>query len=102
MLHRVIIHIGLIVLFAFTQIGVVTHEISHLNETEQHQEEQHNHNSQCKQCLSDSHANIADLASVFSFELNPAEHLFTSKALTNSLSVTSAFYSARASPISQQ
>ena len=100
MLHRMIIHLSLIILFAFTQIGVVTHEISHLSESEQHQEDQHNHSSECKQCLSDNHASEANLARAFSFEISPAEYTFAATALSSNSTATWFFYSARAPPTS--
>lgn len=58
MLNRLIIHFSLIFLFAFTQIGVAAHEISHLNNAGQHSQPESpvkSKNSaaeQCAQCLS--------------------------------------------------
>lgn len=39
MLQRFAIRFALIFLFAFTQIGVVTHEISHLNDFTKHSQQ---------------------------------------------------------------
>lgn len=101
MLQRVIIHLSLILLFAFTQMGVVTHEISHLSDSKQHQQDQNNHKNQCEQCLGYSHTAVADLTPTFTFEVTPTEPIFATREFTSSFSVTSSFYSARAPPISQ-
>ncbi len=64
MLQRFAIHLALIFLFAFTQIGVATHEISHLTDKIQHsqqdQETQSKHSpaEQCAQCI--SYAEVAN------------------------------------------
>lgn len=58
MLQRYAIHLALIFLFAFTQVGVATHEISHLTDTSKHsqqdQKTQSKHTSaeQCSKCIS--------------------------------------------------
>ncbi len=63
MLQRFAIHLALVFLFALTQIGVATHEISHILDAEKHgqqeQESQYKHTTaeQCEQCI--SYAKIA-------------------------------------------
>jgi hypothetical protein len=53
MLKRFAVNFVLIFLFAFVQIGAVTHEISHLNDFAKHQQQDKNtHNEQCPQCIS--------------------------------------------------
>ena len=58
MLKRFGLHVALIFLFAFAQIGVVTHEISHVedlathNQQNQSQQDQNTHSEQCEQCIS--------------------------------------------------
>jgi len=58
MLQRLAIHITLVFLFAFTQMGVATHEISHLTNGAKHSQQDHKSQSkhtsaeQCEQCLS--------------------------------------------------
>lgn len=58
MLQRLTIHIALVLLFAFTQMGVATHEISHLtNSTKHSQQDQktqskHTPSEPCAQCIS--------------------------------------------------
>ena len=103
MLQRVFIHLSLILLFAFTQIGVATHEISHLTSgTQQHHQDQNKSERQCEQCLSYSHAAVADLAPTFTFSVAPAEHIFTASVFTSTLSANPSFYSARAPPTTLQ
>ncbi len=102
MLQRLFVHLSLILLFALTQIGVVTHQISHLSDSKQHQQDQNNHQNQCEQCLSYSHAAVADLAPTFTFEVTPAEHLFITSSLVSTASTNPTFYSARAPPINSQ
>jgi len=101
MLRRLIIHIGFILLFALTQIELVAHEIDHFTDSQQQQEEQHNHTSQCEQCLSYSHAAATGLAPTFTFQITPADRIFATSVSTSSFSSLSFFYSARAPPTSQ-
>jgi hypothetical protein len=101
MLYRLTIHLSLMLLFALTQIDIVTHEIEHFTESQQHQEEQHNHSGQCEQCLSYSHADVTGLAPTFTFESNPADRIFATSDFTSGFSAPCFFYSARAPPISQ-
>jgi len=103
MLQRLALHLSLILLFAFTQIGVATHEISHLTDGDtQHQQDQNNHQNQCEQCLSYSHAAVADIAPVFTFDFTPAEQIFTASVFVSSFSAATSFYSARAPPTTSQ
>ncbi len=102
MLQRLVIHLSLVLLFAFTQMGVATHEISHLTDNKQHQQDQNNHENQCGQCLSYSHTAVADLAPTFTFQVAPAERIFVARESSNSFSATSTFYSARAPPTTSQ
>jgi hypothetical protein len=53
MLKRYAVHFALIVLFAFTQIGLAAHEINHANEPSQHsQQDKKTAAEPCAQCLS--------------------------------------------------
>lgn len=63
MLKRYLIHIALIFLFAFAQIGVAAHEISHLSGNDQHSQQTSSKSKntiaeQCAQCL--SYAKVAN------------------------------------------
>jgi hypothetical protein len=99
MLQRLIIHLSLILLFAFTQIGVATHAISHLTgDNAQHQQDQNNHQNQCEQCLSYGHASVANLKPVFTFQVTPVQQVFALSDFYSSSSTSTYFYSARAPP----
>jgi hypothetical protein len=102
MLQRLALHLSLILLFALTQIGVATHEISHLTDSQQHQQDQNHHENQCGQCLSYNHAAVADLTPTFTFQVTPAEQLFAVSEFASSFSTTPSFYSARAPPTNSQ
>lgn len=53
MLQRFTVHLALILLFAFTQIGVATHEISHVVDKVKHTQQHKNTVAeQCGQCIS--------------------------------------------------
>jgi hypothetical protein len=103
MLQRIFIHISLILLFAFTQMGVTTHEISHLADSkQQQQQDQHGHEKQCSQCLSYSHAASAPLAYNFTFIVIPTKPPFIASNPASTALDSSYFYSARAPPIASQ
>ncbi len=52
MLQRLSLHFLLIFLFAFTQIGAATHEISHYSDAvKQHQQDKNTPAEQCEQCV---------------------------------------------------
>jgi len=100
MLQRIFIHLSLILLFAFTQMGVTTHGISHLADgKQQHQQDQNNHQSQCGQCLSYSHPANAPLAYSFAFIVAPTKQVFVASKPASTTSTPSFFYSARAPPL---
>jgi len=101
MLQRIFIHISLILLFAFTQMGVATHEISHLADSKQ-QQDQHGHENQCSQCLSYSHAASTPLAYAFTFIVTPTKPLFVASNPASTSTDSSYFYSARAPPLTSQ
>lgn len=58
MLQRLLVHLTLILLFAVTQIGVVTHEISHITDSTKHSQSDESSRQkstaaeQCAQCIS--------------------------------------------------
>ncbi len=105
MLNRAFIHLCLIVLFAFTQIGGAVHAVSHYadhHEQEQHQQDQDSHQEQCGQCITYNHIADADLTYGFWFESSPNKQVFASDASASHISLTVRFYGARAPPISLQ
>ncbi len=104
MLQRYVIHFALIFLFAFTQIGVVTHEISHLTDAAAHtQQEQkspakHTAAEQCEQCL--HYAKVANGLALSGFALSviSADAIATFSDSSDFQSHFSSAYSARAPP----
>ena len=58
MYKRFVANFVLIFLFAFAQVGAVTHEISHINDYAKHsqqdpsKQDKNTHGEQCKQCIS--------------------------------------------------
>lgn len=104
MLQRYVIHFALIFLFAFTQIGVVTHEISHVTDAASHsQQEQkspvkHTAAEQCEQCI--HYAKVANglALSDFTVPVIGPDAVATVSYSTNSQSRFSCAYSARGPP----
>lgn len=102
MLQRVFIHLSLILLFAFTQMGIATHELSHLSDNKQHQQDQNHHESQCEQHLVYNHAATADVGHSFVFNSSPTDYIFAAEAPTLSVAALPTFNSARAPPLHSQ
>jgi hypothetical protein len=76
MLQRLAIHLALILLFAFTQIGVVTHEISHVTDTSKHsQPDKNTPAEQCEQCI--SYAKVASGLQLSAFVIPEIATSFT-------------------------
>jgi hypothetical protein len=98
MLQRVLIHFSLILLFAFTQMGVATHSISHLANSNEQQQDQNNTEHQCGQCISLTHAADVNLTQSFNFTVTPAEYIFVANELSGVATALSFSYSARAPP----
>lgn len=105
MLHRFFIHFSLVILFAFTQIGIATHEISHFSDLIQHsqpnsksEQDKQTPNHQCEQCI--SHADIeSGLAeSAFVFAINQFVSLSASELYFSFFNLPNRTYSARAPP----
>lgn len=102
MFQRLFLNFLLFFVFALVQIGVVTHEISHLSE---HSYEAQHSNSdknstkeQCSQCIASAHA-FSSLPSVsFAVFLNQGEFQLSTPQVAYLASVLIAPYSARAPP----
>ncbi len=99
MLQRFAIHLAFIFLFAFAQMGVVTHEISHVVGTEKHsQQDKSTAAEQCEQCI--SYAKVASGLQLSAFVI--PEMVSETSAETAYHSDTQAFtlaaYAARAPP----
>lgn len=104
MLQRYVIHFALVFLFAFTQIGVVTHEISHVTDTYQHSQQDQKSQSkqtiaeQCAQCL--NYAKVASGLELSVFKI-PAIISAPNALCCQNVSFESSFisaYAARAPP----
>jgi len=99
MLQRLAIHLTLVFLFAFTQIGVATHEISHLADTATHSQQDKNTSAeQCSQCI--SYAKVANGLYIAAFML-PVINTAIKSTPINFIGIQSCFttaYAARAPP----
>lgn len=92
-------NLSLILLFAFAQIGAVTHEISHFDfAAKHHQQDENSHSEQCEQCI--SFAKIAGglVALSFEFPISQANLIGSIAPLTQASSQPNAAYAARAPP----
>ena len=102
MLQRFFIHFSLVILFAFTQIGVATHEISHLSDfTQQNQQTKQDKqapNHQCEQCVSHADVESALAASTSILELNQCFSASVSDTYFSFFNLPHRAYSARAPP----
>lgn len=100
MLQKLAIHLVVVFLFAFTQIGAATHEISHLsNATQQTQPDQHTSPDQCSQCLAYAQSAAGTLVQTFVVPLIQAQHVFSVTFVYPALSTFSSTYRARAPPV---
>lgn len=101
MLQRFALQFLLIFLFAFTQIGVATHEISHYSDQaqKQHQPDQNTVAEQCAQCL--AYAQVASGLQAQPFVTPMLDGHFSASTgyFFNTLTRHSAVYSARAPPL---
>lgn len=104
MLQRYMIHFALVFLFAFTQMGVATHEISHLTDKNQHSQQdpksqsKHTTAEQCEQCI--SYAKVANGLALSAIEI-PVIHADLTALDEHFSSFQSGFtsaYTARAPP----
>ena len=99
MLQRFFIHLSLIFLFAFVQLGAVTHEYSHTHtQSQQSQPDKNSAAGHCAQCI--AYAQTATGIQSSTFNLSPTiAHfaLISSESKSYSLAL-SAHYHARAPP----
>ena len=99
MFKRLSIHIALVFLFAFAQIGAFTHEISHVEDSIKHsQQDQNTHSEQCEQCI--SFAKIAGglVAQSFVLPILQVSFIASTPHSTQFLSQPHTAYAARAPP----
>jgi len=106
MLHKFFIHFSLVILFAFTQMGVATHEISHLsdftqkNQQPNQQSKQHKQapNHQCEQCISHADVESAIVANAVLLAFSQSLSASVSSSYFSFFSLPNRAYSARAPP----
>lgn len=99
MLQRFALNLALIFLFAFTQVGISTHEISHLNDVAKHtQQDKKAPAEQCEKCI--SYSQVASALQSPSFTLPSFEGQFEaiSSYYFTSQSPLRTAYAARAPP----
>lgn len=98
MFKRFAANFALIFLFAFVQIGVSTHEISHFSDATQHSQQDKNTHSQCAQCI--SYAEVAGGLPVpsFTFLVDSARFTLIADHQLSFHSHHSNYYAARAPP----
>ena len=100
MFKRFAANFALIFLFAFAQVGAVTHEISHISDYTKHsQQDKNTHGEQCKQCI--SYAEVAGGLVGNTFVSPIINHHFIAEAHYHfsSHSFLNTPYSARAPPL---
>lgn len=99
MLQRFALHLAFIFLFAFTQIGVATHEISHFSDVKQHQQQDKNTTAeQCGQCISYTQVAGGLLPQVFVIHHFETRFEFNSTDRPNLQPTLLTAYAARAPP----
>ena len=107
MLHKFFIHFSLVILFAFTQMGVATHEISHLSDFNQSDYNQKNQqskqykqapNHQCEQCIIHADVESALAANAILLAFSQSLSAPVSGTYFSFFSLPNRAYSARAPP----
>lgn len=99
MFKRFVANFALIFLFAFAQIGAITHEIGHFSDfTKQHQQDKNTHGEQCKQCISFAKVAGGLQAQTFVLPIVNASFIATSSYHFSFQSHLNTAYAARAPP----
>jgi len=104
MFQRFLVHFCLVLLFAFTQIDIATHEISHFSDNKTQSQEtrskqdKNSHDSQCEKCISYANAAASGLARALIFDVAHADNSFESGYQAGFQSTPHLAYSARAPP----
>ena len=105
MLKRFSIHFALIFLFAFAQIGAVTHGVSHVEDFTKHSQQNPNkqdsstHSEQCEQCISFAKIAGGIATKSFEFPITQANFIGSSPLQTQVSSQVLRAYAARAPPL---
>lgn len=98
MLQRFALQLLLVFLFAFTQIGVATHEISHFSDSAKQQQDKNTTTEQCAQCI--AYAQVASGLQAQPFILPTFDAHFSASThyFFNAITRHAAAYAARAPP----
>ena len=103
MLSRVFIQLGLVLIFACTQIGLLTHEISHFSElthqSEHSDPDKNTTSEQCGQCIGSAQAASGLPTQAIVVHINQAQYQLTTPYIAYLASVLVASYSALAPPL---
>jgi hypothetical protein len=100
MLKRLILNLMLLSLFAVTQIGIVTHEVSHFNDYEKPSHTDQNVAAdQCGQCLAGEQSANGATAPVLLIPASEGVFHFATATVAHLTSRLTPSYSARAPPI---
>lgn len=101
MLQRFFVHIGLVLLFACTQIGVATHEINHFkHNTQQSQPDKNTTTEQCGQCIAYAQSANATPTQSFVIPRSDAQFQLATTQVAKLTSRLTSHYCARAPPFS--
>ncbi len=99
MLNRFFVHVCFVLLFAFAQIGMVAHPISHFHDlTTQSQDDKNTTAEHCQQCLSYAHADSAMVLPALILSLNVPHQSVTKITAALLASALTSTYHARAPP----
>lgn len=100
MLKRFYLYVMLATLFAFSQAGIVTHEISHYNDQAQQSQpdKKHHGNEICTLCIGFAHAVGALPATPIVFHATAAVEFAYTALIASQLPVVQSVYAARAPP----
>lgn len=99
MLQKLFVHLSLIVLFAFTQIGSASHEISHFSDLAQHsKQDKQTPNHQCEQCISYADIESGLAESAFVLAVNQSVSVPVIEPRFSFFNLPNRAYSARAPP----
>lgn len=99
MFKRFTLHLALIFLFAFTQIGLTTHETSHFEDLSKHsRQDQNSHAEQCAQCISYAEVSSGLQSQTFALPVINSNFIAASSYLFSFQPSLNTSYSARAPP----
>lgn len=99
MLRRFAANVALIFLFAFAQIGAITHEISHYGELAKHHQQDQHTDSQCVQCISYTEVSGGLPTQIFTFLVDSTRFIIGADTPLIFQSLTRTYYAARAPPL---